>query len=94
MRFKRSFTGPVPSEREASFAKAGIAAFHGRAQFIGPAALQAGDDVLEGRHVVVAAGAWPAHLNIPGENLLTTSDQFLELDRLPRRIAFVGGGFS
>jgi glutathione reductase (NADPH) len=93
MRFKRSFTGPVPKHREESFAKAGISAFHGRARFVGPTAIQVGDDVLEGRYVVVAAGAKPARLKIPGEDLLTTSDQFLELDTLPRRIVFVGGGY-
>ena len=37
MRFKRSFTEPVPKRREDGFAKAGIAAFHGRASFAGPA---------------------------------------------------------
>src|SRR5882672_5803542 len=36
MPFKRSFTEPVPKSREESFAKAGIAAFHGRARFVGP----------------------------------------------------------
>jgi pyridine nucleotide-disulfide oxidoreductase len=56
-------------------------------------AIQAGDDVLEGRYVVVAAGAKPARLKIPGEDLLTTSDQFLELNALPRGIVFVGGGY-
>ncbi len=93
MRFKRSFTGPVPKHREEGFAKAGISAFHGRARFVGPTAIQVGDVVLEGRYVVVAAGAKPARLKIPGEDLLTTSDQFLELDTLPRRIVFVGGGY-
>ena len=32
-------------------------------------------------------------MNIPGEELLTTSTQFLELDRLPSDIVFVGGGY-
>src|ERR1035438_10338952 len=32
MRFKRSFTEPVPERREGEFAKAGIAAFHGAAR--------------------------------------------------------------
>jgi glutathione reductase (NADPH) len=93
MRFKRSFTDPVPREREAEFAKAGIAAFHGRARFVGPSSLRVGDDVLEGKHVVVAAGAKPARLKIPGEDLLITSEQFLNLDALPQRILFVGGGY-
>ena len=35
----------------------------------------------------------PANLNIPGMENITTSDQFLELDSLPRKIVFVGGGY-
>ena len=93
MRFKRSFTAPEPKHREAGFAKAGIAAFHGRARFVDPTAVQVGKNLLQGRHVVVAAGARPATLPIPGGEHLTTSEEFLELNALPRRIAFIGGGY-
>jgi glutathione reductase (NADPH) len=93
MRFKRSFTEPVPKEREESFAKAGIASFHGRARFTEPTIIEVGEHVLQGRYIVVAAGARPARLDVRGEDLLTTSEQFMELDELPRRIAFVGGGY-
>jgi glutathione reductase (NADPH) len=93
MRFKRSFTEPVPKRREDGFAKAGIAAFHGRARFAGPTTVQVGEETLEGRHVVIAAGDVPADLGIPGAEHLTTSDQFLELNELPRRILFIGGGY-
>ncbi|PYQ47786.1 MAG: NAD(P)/FAD-dependent oxidoreductase, partial [Acidobacteria bacterium] len=55
--------------------------------------MRVGEAVLEARYVVVAAGMKPADLKIPGTEHLMTSDQFLELDRLPRRIAFVGGGY-
>jgi glutathione reductase (NADPH) len=93
MHFKRTFTQPVPKHREEGFAKAGIVAFHGRAHFVGPNAVQVGDEVLEARFVVIAAGQKPADLKIPGQEFLTTSEQFLELDELPRRILFVGGGY-
>jgi glutathione reductase (NADPH) len=93
MRFKRSFTEPVPKQREEGFAKAGIAAFHGRARFVGPSTVQVGEEVLEGRYVVIATGQKPADLKIPGEEHLTTSDQFLELDELPKRVLFIGGGY-
>lgn len=93
MRFKRTFTDPVPRRRDESFAKAGIVAFHGRAQFVGPTTVQVGTDILEGRHMVVATGAQPVKLQIPGTEHLTTSDQFLELDVLPPRVVFVGGGY-
>jgi glutathione reductase (NADPH) len=93
MRFKRSFTEPVPKNREEGFAKVGIVAFHGRARFVGPSSVQVNDDVLEGRYVVIAAGQKPADLRIPGTEHLTTSEQFLELDELPKRILFIGGGY-
>ena len=44
MRFKRSFTEPVTKRREDDFAKAGIAAFHGRARFAGPTTVQIGEE--------------------------------------------------
>jgi len=91
--FKRSLIADVPRSREAGFLKRGIDAFHGRATFSGPTTVVVGDDVLEGRYVVVAAGARPATVRIPGAEHLVTSEQFLELDRLPSRILFVGGGY-
>jgi len=93
MRFKRSFTEPVPKNREEGFAKAGIVAFHGRARFVGPSSVQVNDEVLEGRYVVIAAGQKPTDLKIPGTEHLTTSEQFLELEELPKRILFIGGGY-
>src|SRR5713101_4473344 len=93
MRFKRSFTEPVPKHREEGFAKAGIATFHGRARFVGPSTVQVGEEVLEGRYVVIATGQKPADLKIPGAEHLTTSEQFLELEKLPKRVLFIGGGY-
>jgi glutathione reductase (NADPH) len=93
MRFKRSFTEPIPKRREDEFGNAGIAAFHGRARFAGPTTIEVGEDLLEGRQVVIAAGEAPANLNIPGTEYLTTSDQFLDLTELPRKILFIGGGY-
>jgi glutathione reductase (NADPH) len=93
IRFKRTFTDPVPEGTEHSFAEAGITMRHGRAHFIDRTAVQVGDDILLGRHVVIATGARHARLRIAGEELLTTSTQFLELEELPPRVAFVGGGY-
>jgi len=93
MRFKRSFTEPVPHRREQSFRDSGIVTFHGRARFDTPDQLRVGDALLSGEQFVIATGAAPAPLHIEGEDLLTNSDQFLELDRLPASIAFVGGGY-
>jgi glutathione reductase (NADPH) len=93
MRFKRTFTDPVPEDREKGYRDAGIEYFHGRARFVDKTTVQVGDEVLSGRFVHIAAGARPATLGIDGEQYLTTSDQFLDLGELPKRIDFVGGGY-
>lgn len=93
MRFKRTFTEPVTKRRTDQFAAAGIVAFNGRARFAGPTTVRVGEETLEGRHIVIGTGEMPADLGIPGAEHLTTSDQFLDLDELPRRIVFVGGGY-
>jgi len=93
MRFKRTFTQPVPADREQQFSEAGIAAFHGRARFTDKTSVRVGNDTLIARFVLIAAGARPATLGIDGEEHLTISDKFLELDVLFPRILFVGGGY-
>jgi len=93
MAFKRGFTDPVPAAREKSFGAKGIESFHDTARFVGPAAVSAGGRTLEGRHIVVASGAEPAPLPIEGAELMADSDDFLELETLPPKIVFIGGGF-
>ena len=93
IRFKATFTDPFPKQREDGFLQAGVETFRGRARFVDKHSLEVGEDVLEGAHVVVATGAWPATLHIDGEEHLTRSDQFLDLEQLPERILFVGGGY-
>lgn len=93
MAFKRAMIAAVPRSREEGFARAGIEAFHGRARFVGATTVAVGDDELAARHVLVATGAKPANLSIPGHEHLITSDRFLELDDLPSNLVFVGGGY-
>ncbi|MDA2924716.1 NAD(P)/FAD-dependent oxidoreductase [Acidobacteria bacterium AH-259-L09] len=93
MRFKRTFTEPVPESNEKWLTQAGIETFHGQARFIGPTAVQVGDDILESKYVHIATGAKPKDLKIPGREHIITSTEFLELEKLPSRILFVGGGY-
>lgn len=91
--FKRSFTDPVPEKREKVFAEKGIDAFHGRVRFKGPNTLDIEGKVIEADHVLIAAGAEPIPLSIPGEEHLIDNESFLELESLPQRIVLVGGGY-
>lgn len=91
--FKRTFTDAMPPRIEAGFEKAGITILHGAARFIGPDSIDLDGKTLRAKHFHIATGARPMTLNIPGEELLTTSTEFLGLAERPDRIAFVGGGF-
>src|SRR5213592_2151447 len=93
MKFKRSLVDPTPERTEQTWAKIGVEQFHGRARFVGPTTLAVGDDRLVGRRILIAAGAKPAPLPFAGAARLTTSEEFLNLDRLPSRLIFVGGGY-
>ena len=91
--FKRTFTDPIPGKQEKSYAARGIDAFHGRARFTGRTTLAVEEQELTARHVLIATGARPMPLHIPGEEHAITSDRFLELEYLPKRIVLVGGGY-
>lgn len=93
MGFKRSFTGPVPEKQEKRYADQGIDAFHGAARFTGPDTVAVDGQELKARHILIASGARPVPLGIPGEEHVATSDDFLELESMPARIAFIGGGY-
>lgn len=93
IRFKRSFTDPIPEKNEQRFREAGIVAFHGVVRFTGPNSLRVGQDELRGRNILIASGAEPVRLNISGDEHLIDHEQFLALKSLPRRIVLVGGGY-
>jgi glutathione reductase (NADPH) len=93
MAFKRSFTGLVPASREAAYQQEGIETLHGEARFTAENRIVIGGDELTARHFVIATGASPRRLNIPGEEHVITSTEFMELDALPRRIVFIGAGY-
>jgi glutathione reductase (NADPH) len=91
--FKRTFTDPVPEKREVDFAKHGIEAFHGIARFTGPDMVGVEGRIAKGRAIVIATGARPVPLDFPGAEHAITSDAFMELEHLPKRIVMIGGGY-
>lgn len=93
MEFKRTFTQTIPEDTEEKFEKLGIDLYHGQAVFQSENELKVCSDVLKGKHILIASGAKPVELGIKGEEYLTMSDEFMELETLPKRIVFIGGGF-
>ena len=91
--FKRTFTDPVAGKLEQRFSAQGVDAFHGVARFTGPDTVTVDGSTLKGRHILIASGARPASVGIPGEEHLTLSETFLEMEHLPERVVMVGGGY-
>ncbi|MBA8907586.1 glutathione reductase (NADPH) [Aminobacter ciceronei] len=91
--FKRSFTDIMPGRIEAGLEKAGIVTLHGQARFTGRETIEVNGETLAARHFHIATGARPMTLNIPGEEMLITSTDFLKLPDRPDGVVFVGGGF-
>ena len=71
-----------------------ISLVDGSARFVSPHEVEAGGRLLKGEKFVISAGSRVSVPDIPGlnETGFITSDQALELDRLPRSLAILGGG--
>lgn len=93
MNFKRTFTESVPEDTEKKFTELGIDRYHGKAYFESETVLRVGPHILKGKKILIATGAEPVKMGFDGEEYMITSDEFLELDQLPKHIVFVGGGF-
>ncbi len=93
MQFKRTLVEPIPQMKERAFTSMGIDQFHGTCRFTGKNSVTVNGDSFRARHVLVATGSRPADFPFPGSEYLTHSDRFLDLDNLPSRVVFLGGGY-
>ncbi|MBA3575623.1 MAG: NAD(P)/FAD-dependent oxidoreductase, partial [Pseudonocardiales bacterium] len=93
IKHKHGFTGPVPRSMEDNLARHGVHALHGQARFTGSNRLEIDGRPYQAAHFLIATGARPRPLDVPGHEHLIDSTDFLDLEALPPRILFVGGGF-
>ena len=73
----------------------GTDVFLGEARFVAPKVLQVGEDEIRGERFVLAAGSRPAVPAIDGlaQVPYLTSDTVMRLDRLPKSMVVLGGGY-
>jgi len=90
---KQQFLDGLSEEVVDGFQSAGIDTFHGHAQMVGPNTVEVGEKRINAKHIVLATGALPHRISIPGCELIGTSNDFLELKELPPRVIFIGGGY-
>jgi dihydrolipoamide dehydrogenase len=71
----------------------GITVIQGEGKLVSPTTVQVGDDTITGKNVVLATGSYSKTL--PGLEIggrVITSEQALELDFVPKKVAVLGGG--
>ena len=90
---KHGFTDPVPRNMENSLTRSGVDTLHGQARFTGPNTIDIDGTAYAATHFLIATGARPRPLDVPGHHHMVDSTAFMDLDALPPRILFVGGGF-
>lgn len=93
MGHKHGFTDPVPLSMEKGLAGNGVATMHGSARFTDKNRLEVDGTPYDAAHFLIATGAHPRPLDVPGHEHLVDSTDFMNLEALPKRILFVGGGF-
>jgi glutathione reductase (NADPH) len=93
MAFKQTFTEVMPDKLEKGLDRIGIETIHGNAKFNEEGILIVDGRNLKANFYHIATGAKPVQLNIPGDEHICTSTDFLELKSKPSRVVFVGGGF-
>jgi len=93
MQHKHGFTDPVPQAMEDALASSGVDTLYGQARFTGPQQIEIDGAAYGADRFLIATGARPRPLDFPGHQHLIDSTDFLDLEALPTRILFVGGGF-
>lgn len=93
MRHKRGFTDAMPSRMESELVGNGVRTFHGAATFTGPSQLNIDGATFESKRFLIAAGARPRPLGFVGNEHVIDSTDFLNLEAIPKRVLFIGGGF-
>lgn len=90
--FKRLFTDPASARIEKVLTASGVTAIHGIARFVDEQTIDVDGTRYGAEHFLVATGALPMPLGIPGEEHVIDHEAFMAAETLGERIVFIGGG--
>jgi len=93
VKFKQSFVDEMPPKIEKGYSKKGIDTYHSSAKFISESTIKIGDELIKANKIVIASGAKPRKLKFEGGDLALSSTDFLNLEKLPESLLFIGGGY-
>ena len=72
---------------------AGAQLIRGRAKLLGPHTLDVAGKQFTAERILIATGGWPSIPDIPGRELVISSNEAFFLERLRARTIIVGGGY-
>ena len=71
----------------------GVEIIDGHAALVDPHTIEVAGRNHTAENILIATGSWPETPDIPGIEHVISSNEALDLERLPRRIVIVGGGY-
>jgi len=71
----------------------GVSLFEAHARLVDAHTVEVAGQRYSAEHILVATGGWPFVPEIPGHEHAITSNEAFYLERLPRRVLVVGGGY-
>lgn len=89
---KHRFTDPATKNAERGLAESQVELIRGQPRFVAPDRLEVAGRVLSFDAIVVATGSVPRPFDFPGTEHVRSSDDLLELRKVPRRLVIVGAG--
>ncbi|MCK0152548.1 glutathione-disulfide reductase [Alcanivorax sp. S6407] len=73
--------------------QAGVTIIEGHGRVEGPGKVSVGERIVTTDKILVAVGGKPFVPEFPGNDLIRISDDLFYLEKLPKRVAVVGGGY-
>lgn len=71
----------------------GVKIYHDRGALLSDHEIQVGDQTITAEKILISVGCWPHLPDIPGIDLVKTSNEMFYLEKLPEHICVVGGGY-
>ncbi|NII09323.1 glutathione-disulfide reductase [Oleiagrimonas sp. C23AA] len=90
---RQAYIANIHASYHRRLAEADIEVIASRGRLLGQGRVKAGERTLQAPHIVLATGAHPKRLDVPGFDLGMVSDDFFDLDACPGKVAIVGGGY-
>ncbi|MEM9857436.1 MAG: NAD(P)/FAD-dependent oxidoreductase [Bacteroidota bacterium] len=91
--FKKTFTDHIPIATEKKLKELSIDLYHQSPQFLDAQVISVAGKTIQADYYVIASGLEPIDLAFEGGHLAQNSDDFLNLDELPKSAIFIGAGY-